>query len=236
MFNPLETLETRELFSAVPGIYSEGELLTGERYAVRADANLIPSVRNALDEGRVDLEVVLDPGATYQLQPLDASSGRAINDLYLEGDKLTIRTDPAADADGSGGRAQLSVLKSAEGARWNPFLIDPDQGGDLTLRGVDLAAADQTPDERLWYVLNHGAGTLTLDDASIAPPRLRPGLPDPDAPLHAAGAGRSRGHLRARRAAHRRPLRHRGRREHPALGAPRPRRRPPRRARRAGPR
>ena len=109
MFKFLETLESRNLFSAVPGIYSGGELLAGERYAIQAEANLMPSVRNALDEGRVDIEVVLDPGESYLLNPLDGSSGRTINDLYLNGDNLTIRADPEADADGSGGRAQLEV-------------------------------------------------------------------------------------------------------------------------------
>ena len=172
MFNPLETLEKRELFSAVPGIYSNGELLAGERYAVQADANLLPSVRNALDEGVVDIEVVLDPGETYRLKPLDASDARIINDLYLNGDNLTFTAGSEADADGSGGRATLSVEKTAGGERKYPFQIDRTGGGQLELNGIDVVASDQSAGEYIRYVVNYGAGGVTLNDSSIAPARV----------------------------------------------------------------
>ncbi|BAM04867.1 right-handed parallel beta-helix repeat-containing protein [Phycisphaera mikurensis] len=183
MFNPLEPLETRELFSAVPGIYSNGELLVGERYAIRADANLLPSVRNALDEGRVDIEVVLDPGETYRLQPIDGGPSTVINDLYLRDDKLTFTADPAADADGSGGRASLEVERSESGRRTFPIIIDSKRGGELTLDGVDLSASDHQPGEYIRFVANHGPGSVTLNDASIASARISTAVASPAKPL-----------------------------------------------------
>lgn len=187
MFNLLEPLERRELFSAVPGIYSDGELLTGERYAIRADVNILPAVRNALDEGRVNLEVVLDPGETYRLDPLDGSSGRVINDLYIDGDNLRFRASAEADADGSGGRAVLDVGRTETGKRKFPFHIDARGGGNLSLSGVDLLASDQAPGEFIRFVVNHGAGGVTLDNASIAPSRLPAGTTAPAAPNQPAG-------------------------------------------------
>ena len=192
MPQPLEPLESRELFSATlgVGIYEAGRLLQDERYAVHADGNLTPPVRNALDDGFTDLRVVLDPGERYVLQPLDPSSGRTINDLYVSGQELTFDAAPEADADGSGGRASLSLVRSEEGKRWSAFYVSPDRGGDLTLQNVDLSSGDQRVGERVLFVNDRGGHGVTLENASIAPairpagggPQTRPDAgPGPDA-------------------------------------------------------
>ena len=119
------------------------------------------------------------------------------------------------------------------GERKWPFYIDADGGGELKLDGVDLSAPDHGPGEFIRFIINHGQGEVTLENASVAPARLpveRPGPGDRDDAPRGRSATRSGSggrHLRAGQPAGGQPLRHRGGPEHPPGNPPGAGRGPP---------
>ena len=149
------------------GIFAGGRRLDG--YTLRPGSNILPVLRAAMNAGNLDIEVRLDPGERYFFTPSSQSRGSGVlNNLSLAGANLRLVSADSADADGSGGYAEIE-LTAAPNGRWStPLFLGSSSDGSLLLDGISFTAPTRNPDDFINFITWRGGGRLDVVDSRLS--------------------------------------------------------------------